>query len=74
MALTVNPPPGRGPGRPRLYIAFFNHPNYDVLIECLVPPGEAKQEPVLSGAYRNLKKCPRQTGGVITVRSTRTFA
>ena len=51
----VNPPLGDGPSRPRLSIAFFNHPNYDVLIECLAPPGEAKHAPVLSGEYRNLK-------------------
>jgi isopenicillin N synthase-like dioxygenase len=51
----VNPPYGDGPSRPRLSIAFFNHPNYDVLIECLAPPGEAKHAPVLSGEYRNLK-------------------
>ena len=51
----VNPPLGDGPSRPRLSIAFFNHPNYDVLIECLAPPGEAKHVPVLSGEYRNLK-------------------
>jgi isopenicillin N synthase-like dioxygenase len=51
----VNPPLGAGPSRPRLSIAFFNHPNYDVLIECLAPPGEAKHAPVLSGEYRNLK-------------------
>lgn len=49
----VNPP--FGDGRPRLSVAFFNHPNYDVWIECLAPPGEAKHEPVLSGDYRDLK-------------------
>ena len=51
----VNSPLGDSQSRPRLSIAFFNHPNYDVLIECLAPPGEAKHEPVLSGEYRNLK-------------------
>jgi len=49
----VNPPPGDG--RPRLSIAFFNHPNYDVMIECLAPPGAAKHPPVRSGDYRDRK-------------------
>jgi len=49
----VNPPAGGG--RPRLSIAFFNHPNYDVTIECLAPPGAAKYPPVRSGDYRDLK-------------------
>jgi isopenicillin N synthase-like dioxygenase len=51
----VNPPSDGGLSQSRLSIAFFNHPNYDVLIECLAPPGEAKYEPVLSGTYRDLK-------------------
>jgi len=49
----VNPP--AGDGRPRLSIAFFNHPNYDVTIECLAPPGAAKHPSVRSGDYRDLK-------------------
>jgi isopenicillin N synthase-like dioxygenase len=49
----VNPP--TGDRRPRLSIAFFNHPNYDVTIECLAPPGAAKHPPVRSGDYRDLK-------------------
>jgi len=49
----VNPPVGDG--RPRLSTAFFNHPNYDVTIECLGPPGAAKHPPVRSGDYRDLK-------------------
>lgn len=49
----VNPP--AYDGRPRLSIAFFNHPNYDVTIACLAPPGEAKYPPVRSGDYRDLK-------------------
>jgi isopenicillin N synthase-like dioxygenase len=49
----VNPP--AGDGGPRLSIAFFNHPNYDVTIECLAPPGAAKHAPVRSGDYRDLK-------------------
>ena len=53
MHRVVNPPPGDG--RPRLSIAFFNHPNYDVTIECLASPGAAKHPPVRSGDYRDLK-------------------
>ncbi len=49
----VNPP--AGDGRPRLSIAFFNHPNYDVTIECLASQGPARHAPVRSGAYRDLK-------------------
>jgi isopenicillin N synthase-like dioxygenase len=48
----VNPPDA---GRARLSIAFFNHPNYDALIECIAPPGQARHAPVLSGEYRDLK-------------------
>jgi isopenicillin N synthase-like dioxygenase len=51
----VNPPAAHGPSAPRLSIAFFNHPNYDVLIECIAPPGRAAHPPVLSGDYRDLK-------------------
>ena len=51
----VNPPAQEGLGAARLSIAFFNHPNYDALIECLAPPGEAKHPPVRSGTYRDLK-------------------
>ena len=48
----VNPP---DTGRARLSIAFFSHPNYDTLIECLAPPGQARHAPVLSGEYRDVK-------------------
>jgi isopenicillin N synthase-like dioxygenase len=48
-------PPAAARERARLSIAFFNHPNYDVLIECLAPPGAAKHPPVLSGEYRDMK-------------------
>jgi len=48
----VNPPPGEGA---RLSIAFFNHPNYDVLIECLPSQGPARHPPVRSGDYRDIK-------------------
>jgi isopenicillin N synthase-like dioxygenase len=50
----VNPPLD-GPSRARLSIAFFNHPNYDALIECLPTQGAAKHPPVRSGEYRDLK-------------------
>jgi isopenicillin N synthase-like dioxygenase len=48
----VNPPPGEGA---RLSIAFFNHPNYDVMIECLPSQGPARHPPVRSGEYRDIK-------------------
>ena len=51
----VNPTATSGKSGPRLSIAFFNHPNYDVLIECIAPPGAAKHPPVLSGDYRDFK-------------------
>jgi isopenicillin N synthase-like dioxygenase len=49
----VNPP--ATDNRPRLSIAFFNHPNWDVMIECLAADGQAKYAPVMSGDYRDLK-------------------
>jgi isopenicillin N synthase-like dioxygenase len=55
MHRVVNPPPGPGPSRARLSIAFFNHPNYDALIECLPSQGPARHPPVLSGEYRDVK-------------------
>jgi isopenicillin N synthase-like dioxygenase len=51
----VNPPAGAETPGARLSIAFFNHPNYDVLIECLPSQGPARHPPVLSGEYRDLK-------------------
>ena len=48
----VNPPAGTGA---RLSIAFFNHPNYDALIECLPSQGPPRHPPVRSGEYRDLK-------------------
>jgi isopenicillin N synthase-like dioxygenase len=51
----VNPPLNDGRNAPRLSIAFFNHPNWDVLIESVAPAGPAKYPPVLSGDYRDLK-------------------
>jgi isopenicillin N synthase-like dioxygenase len=48
--------PGDGGRRSkRLSIAFFHHPNYDALVECIAPPGTAKYPPVLSGRYRDDK-------------------
>jgi isopenicillin N synthase-like dioxygenase len=51
----VNPPDSVAARAQRLSIAFFHHPNYDALIECIAPPGQAKYPPVLSGDYRDLK-------------------
>ncbi|GAA4339868.1 2-oxoglutarate and iron-dependent oxygenase domain-containing protein [Pigmentiphaga soli] len=51
----VNPPADAGPAAQRISIAFFHHPNYDALVECIAPPGQAKYPPVLSGEYRDLK-------------------
>jgi isopenicillin N synthase-like dioxygenase len=51
----VATPPAHAAGRKRLSMAFFHHPNYDALIECVAPPGKAKYPPVLSGEYRALK-------------------
>jgi isopenicillin N synthase-like dioxygenase len=61
----VNPPPG-GPARARLSIAFFNHPNYDVLIECLPTQGPARHPPVRSGEYRDLKYAKTLLAGART--------
>jgi isopenicillin N synthase-like dioxygenase len=51
----VIPPAGSEPSGARLSVAFFNHPNYDALIECLAAPGEARHPPVVSGEYRDAK-------------------
>ena len=55
MHRVVNPPLVDARSGPRLSIAFFNHPNHDVLIECLSSQGVARHAPVLSGEYRDLK-------------------
>jgi isopenicillin N synthase-like dioxygenase len=55
MHRVVNPPRAEGRNAPRLSIAFFNHPNWDVMIECVAPAGEARHVPVMSGDYRDLK-------------------
>jgi isopenicillin N synthase-like dioxygenase len=55
MHRVANPPLRAGLNRPRLSIAFFNHPNYDVLIECITRGALAKHAPVLSGDYRDAK-------------------
>jgi isopenicillin N synthase-like dioxygenase len=54
MHRVVNPPPDAGPS-PRLSIAFFSHPNWDVMVECVAPAGRARHPPVMSGDYRDLK-------------------
>ena len=51
----VNPPAADASSGPRLSIAFFNHPNYDALIECLPSQGAPRHAPVLSGEYRDVK-------------------
>jgi len=56
----ANPPLVDLLNMPRLSIAFFNHPNYDVAIECITQGGPAKHPPVLSGDYRDIKY--RKTG------------
>ena len=55
MHRVVNPPAAAGSGAARLSIAFFSHPNYDTLIECLPSQGRARHASVLSGEYRDLK-------------------
>ena len=62
----VNPPAGDVQGRARLSIAFFNHPNYDVLIECLPSQGTAKHPPVLSGEYRDTKYAKTGLASAVT--------
>jgi isopenicillin N synthase-like dioxygenase len=54
MHRVVNPSPAASQG-PRLSIAFFNHPNYDALIESLPSQGPARHPPVRSGDYRDEK-------------------
>ena len=51
----VNPPASVAARAKRLSIAFFHQPNYDALVECIAPAGQAKYPPVRSGEYRDLK-------------------
>jgi len=51
----VNPPASAASRVARLSIAFFNHPNYDALIECLPSQGPPRHAPVRSGEYRDVK-------------------
>lgn len=51
----VNPPADAGLAAQRISVAFFHHPNYDALVECIAPPGQAKYPPVRSGDYRTEK-------------------
>ncbi len=55
MHRVVNPPADAAPRAKRLSIAFFQQPNYDAMIECIAPPGQAKYPPVGSGDYRDMK-------------------
>ena len=55
MHRVVNPPAAVATRGARLSIAFFNHPNYDALIECLPSQGPARHPPVRSGEYRDDK-------------------
>ena len=55
MHRVVNPPAEGGSSPARLSIAFFNHPNYDVRIECLPSQGPARHPAVMSGDYRDVK-------------------
>jgi len=48
-------PPSSAAGAKRLSMAFFHHPNYDAVVECIAAPGKAKYPAVLSGEYRDLK-------------------
>lgn len=66
----VATPPGNAGAAKRLSMAFFHHPNYDALIQCLAPTGQAKYPPVLSGEYRDLKY--RQTRLMETAATTTT--
>jgi len=60
----VNPPATGATSAARLSIAFFNHPNYDALIEGLPSQGVPHHAPVLSGDYRDVKY--RKTGFTAT--------
>jgi isopenicillin N synthase-like dioxygenase len=51
----ANPPLDGGRNQPRVSIAFFNHPNWDVMIECVTSGEPARHAPVMSGDYRDLK-------------------
>jgi len=51
----VNPPDDVAARAKRLSIAFFHHPNYDALIECLPTQGPPRHPPVHSGEYRDSK-------------------
>src|SRR5436309_2467979 len=65
MHRVVNPSPADTPNAaPRLSIAFFNHPNYDTLIESLPSQGPAKYPPVLAGEYRDAKYAKTALTGV----------
>jgi isopenicillin N synthase-like dioxygenase len=69
MHRVVNPPLGGAASRPRLSIAFFNHPNYDALIECLPSREAATHASVLTGEYRDAEHA--KTGLTAAVASSR---
>jgi isopenicillin N synthase-like dioxygenase len=71
MHRVVNPSATHAPNASRLSIAFFNHPNYDTLIECLPSQGPAKYPPVLSGEYRDVKYAKTGLTGAIAADPTR---
>jgi len=48
-------PPGQDSTQARLSIAFFHHPNYDAVIECINHDQPPKYPPVRSGDYRTQK-------------------
>lgn len=50
----VNPPSG-SETEARISMAFFHHPNYDAVIECIDHDAPAKYPPVRSGTYRTQK-------------------
>jgi isopenicillin N synthase-like dioxygenase len=55
MHRVANPPRAAAAAAKRLSIAFFQHPNYDAVIDCIAPPGQAKYPAVRSGEYRDAK-------------------
>lgn len=57
----VTDPNVTGSDSARLSIAFFHHPNYDALIECIDTDRPAKYPPVLSGKYRSEKYVQTQS-------------
>ena len=65
MHRVVNPSAADAPHLPRLSVAFFNHPNYETLIEGLASQGLAQHPPVRSGEYRDVKYAKTGLTGAI---------